>query len=140
MSPADDLAPIRIAAALAIGSDGRLLLVRKRGTAFFMQPGGKIEPGEAPVDALRRELFEELGLVVAASGPEPLGRFSAAAANEAGRIVEAELFRLAVMGPVQPAAEIEEAVWVRAAEAERLNLAPLTRDQVLPLFTSLQRD
>ncbi|EPM86442.1 NUDIX hydrolase, partial [Pseudomonas syringae pv. actinidiae ICMP 18804] len=36
---------INIAAALLIGADGRTLLVRKRGTQAFMQPGGKIEPG-----------------------------------------------------------------------------------------------
>lgn len=34
---------IRIAAALLIGTDGRTLLVRKRGTQAFMQPGGKID-------------------------------------------------------------------------------------------------
>jgi len=34
---------IRIAAAVLIGPDGRTLLVRKRGTEAFMQPGGKIE-------------------------------------------------------------------------------------------------
>ena len=47
---------IRIAAALLIGADGQTLLVRKRGTQAFMQPGGKIEAGEQPVHALAREL------------------------------------------------------------------------------------
>ena len=47
---------IRIAAALLIGSDGQTLLVRKRGTQAFMQPGGKIDAGEQPVEALAREL------------------------------------------------------------------------------------
>ncbi len=32
---------IRIAAALITRADGRVLLVRKRGTALFLQPGGK---------------------------------------------------------------------------------------------------
>ncbi len=129
---------IRIAAVLVIGSGGRLLLVRKRGATAFMQPGGKIEPGEAPRDALIRELHEELGLIVPASAPIPLGRFSAPAANEPDHTVEAEVFKLAIVYPVVPAAEIEQAIWVDAAQAAALELAPLTRDHLLPLYRSLR--
>jgi 8-oxo-dGTP pyrophosphatase MutT (NUDIX family) len=39
---------IRIAAALIDDDSGRMLLVRKAGTPWFMQAGGKIEPGETP--------------------------------------------------------------------------------------------
>ena len=53
---------IRIVAAVVADERGRLLLVRKRGTTAFMQPGGKLEPGESPVDALAREIREELGV------------------------------------------------------------------------------
>jgi len=49
---------IRIAAALLIGGDGHTLLVRKRGTQAFMQPGGKIDAGEQPAEALARVMFE----------------------------------------------------------------------------------
>lgn len=35
----------RIAAACLLDAQGRLLLVRKRGTRAFMLPGGKHEPG-----------------------------------------------------------------------------------------------
>ena len=38
--------PIRIVAALIRDAAGRVLLVRKRGTTTFMQPGGKREVGE----------------------------------------------------------------------------------------------
>ena len=99
---------IRIAAALLVDG-GRLLLVRKRGTTAFMQPGGKIDPGEDSIDALRRELHEELGLVVLRSAPVPLGKFSAPAANEPGHTVEAEIFIVETAETMQPAAEIEEA-------------------------------
>ncbi|MET2827115.1 NUDIX hydrolase [Mesorhizobium shangrilense] len=67
--------PIRIAAAVIIDADGRLLLVRKRGTSAFMQPGGKIEPDELPINALVRELREELGLVIDPGAPSWLGSF-----------------------------------------------------------------
>jgi 8-oxo-dGTP diphosphatase len=53
--------PIRIVAALIRDDAGRVLLVRKRGTAAFMQPGGKRDPGEDDVTALAREIDEELG-------------------------------------------------------------------------------
>src|SRR5262245_57227871 len=125
---------IRIAAALLLGADGRTLLVRKRGTQAFMQPGGKIEPGETPSDALVRELAEELGLAVPASAPVYLGRFAAPSANEPGFAVECELFRLSVSGAGTPAAEIEEISWIAPTATTDRPLAPLTRDHILPLF------
>jgi len=129
---------IRIAAALLIGADGRTLLVRKRGTQAFMQPGGKIDAGETAAVALVRELHEELGLVVAAEHAQFLGEFSAVAANEPGFEVNCQLYRLDVDQDVVPAAEIEEVVWVDAGDLDHLHLAPLTRDSILPLYRSLQ--
>ena len=99
---------IRIAAALLIGADGQTLLVRKRGTQAFMQPGGKIEAGEQPVHALARELEEELGLRIDPAQARYLQQFSAPAANEPGHVVEAEVFLVHIHSPVTPAAEIEE--------------------------------
>ncbi|MEX5352438.1 NUDIX domain-containing protein [Pseudomonas juntendi] len=125
---------IRIAAALLIDPQGRTLLVRKRGTQAFMQPGGKIDAGESPQAALVRELHEELGLRLDPTQAVYLGQFSAPAANEPGFEVQAELFRVDSAEDVAPAAEIEEVVWLAADQAPDLELAPLTRDLILPLY------
>jgi 8-oxo-dGTP pyrophosphatase MutT (NUDIX family) len=130
---------IHVAAAMLTREDGKMLFVRKRGTSAFMQPGGKLEPGEEPVDALCRELREELDLAVERSVPRYLGRFTAAAANEPDHVVVADIFQLTIASPVVPAAEIEEIVWRNPEDPhapEPLNLAPLTRDHVLPLWTT----
>jgi 8-oxo-dGTP pyrophosphatase MutT (NUDIX family) len=128
---------IHIAAALLIGADGRTLLVRKRGTQAFMQPGGKIESGEPAVMALIRELEEELGLQVDPDTPEYLGSFAALAANEPGFEVRCDLFEVRIEGDVSPAAEIEEVLWITQDSHPDLNLAPLTRDTILPIYRKL---
>ncbi|WP_296178703.1 NUDIX hydrolase [Pseudomonas sp. UBA1879] len=129
---------IRIAAALLIGADGRTLLVRKRGTQAFMQPGGKIDAGETAPVALARELHEELGLRIEPDQAAFLGEFSAMAANEPGFEVNCQLYRLDVDQDVVPAAEIEEVVWIDAGSVDHLHLAPLTQDSILPLYRTLQ--
>lgn len=136
---------ITIAAALLIDPGGRTLLVRKRGTQAFMQPGGKIEPGEPAVQALVRELQEELGLVIEPQQALFLGEFSAPAANEPGFEVHCQLFEVVTDAPVVPAAEIEEVIWLgqhetSAAPHPDLQLAPLTRDLILPLYRQRQAE
>lgn len=123
---------IRIAAAVLVGADGRVLVVRKRGTGIFMQPGGKIEPGEAPLEALVRELREELDLAIAPVAATYLGRFSAPAAHEAGATVVAEVFRVAIAVEPHPQAEIMETRWIDPADSGALPLAILSRDHILP--------
>lgn len=125
---------IRIAAALVLNPQGQTLLVRKRGTTAFMQPGGKIEAHELPVHALARELEEELGLQIDPAQAAFLGQFSAPAANEPGFVVQAQIFQLTIDTEVIPAAEIEEVIWVDPATDPAVDLAPLTRDLILPFY------
>jgi len=124
---------IKIVAALICDDAGRVLLVRKRGTTAFMQPGGKRDPGEDDVAALSREIAEELGCRVVRASIRPLGEFDAVAANEPGFRVQASLYGIDVTGDVAPSREIDETIWIDPAAPPDIVLAPLKRDHVLPL-------
>lgn len=57
-----------VSAAVLVDAGRVLITQRKRGThleGHWEFPGGKVEPGEDPKDALVRELHEELGIDVA---------------------------------------------------------------------------
>lgn len=128
---------IHVAAAIVTDTSGRAVVVRKRGTTGFMQPGGKIERGESALAALIRELREELGLEVDVDTTEFLGSFEAAALNEPGRTVRAEVFALVTDAELHPAAEIDALHWLESpTDTESVELAPLTLDVMLPLWAS----
>lgn len=129
---------IRTVAAVIRDAGGRVLLVRKRGTPTFIQPGGKREPGEDAITTLARELAEEIGVGLRGEALR-LGEFEDVAVNEPGRRVRAEVFLVEVEGQPSPQAEIEEMAWVDpAAPGERI-IAPLSRGQILPVVAALPR-
>ena len=61
-----------VVAAVIRDGEGRVLLTRRpegrHMGGLWEFPGGKVNDGEAPEEALRRELFEELGLTAAIDG------------------------------------------------------------------------
>ena len=93
---------ISVVAALIRDPDGRVLLVRKRGTVAFMQPGGKRDAGESDVAALSREIAEELGCRVRDTSAQALGVFDCPAANEPGFQVNAAVYAVDVDGAISP--------------------------------------
>lgn len=73
--------PRRVVVGAALLRDGRVLAARRTSPAalagLWELPGGKVEAGEQPEQALRRELGEELGITATVSswlpGVTPIG-------------------------------------------------------------------
>jgi DNA polymerase-3 subunit epsilon len=135
-APAAAPAVLRIAAAIVTDRTGRCLLVRRAGATEFTQPGGALEPGESALDALSRELRRELDLELDESAAEYLGVFRAPAAHEPRALVSAAVFALDTAAEVEPRGEIEELLWIDRLDGISVELSPLTRDELLPLWAS----
>jgi 8-oxo-dGTP diphosphatase len=117
---------------------GRLLVVRSRNKKAFYLPGGKIEPGETPQDAVRREVREELGVEL--EHPEVLKRYVAPAYGEGeGAIVDMTCFTAQLLGTPQPTSEIAELTYVTRDEyREHAETAPAIHDVLADLVASGQ--
>jgi 8-oxo-dGTP diphosphatase len=119
--------PLRVVAAAVLDA-GRLLLVSKRAApAVFYLPGGKPDPGEAPLDCLARELGEELGVGLRAA--EPFADVLAPAALE-GVPMAMTVFLAEIDGTPAARAEIAKLTWWPGGR--ELTLAPAIRDHVVP--------
>ena len=129
---------IRIVAAVAMNELGQTLLVHKRGTVAFMLAGGKLDGAESALDALEREIREELGCELDRAACRSLGTFRAPAAHEPGFTVEAELFAASLIGEARASGEIDEIVWIDPGTEVPYPLAQLARRHAIPLARELK--
>ncbi|WP_436286538.1 NUDIX hydrolase [Serratia nevei] len=124
-----------MAAAVITYPAGRVLLLRKRNTIWFMQPGGKIAPHEQAVMALIRELKEALNADFTAGEMSSIGRFTDTAANEPEHLLVAEMFRVSTEKTrFLPSAKIEEVIGFDLVNRQAIPLAPLARNHLAAML------
>lgn len=127
--------------ALLLDSNERVLLGRKDAkdggvySECWHAPGGGIEEGEARLQALQRELQEEIGILVEASFCELLDETGTGSANKrlaSGEVVRVQMrFSMYVIHvtdelklQVTPRSEFQELRWFERAELAAIPLTP----------------
>jgi len=90
-----------------------VLLVKARDKSNWQLPGGRLEPGETPAQAVIREVKEETGLLAR------VGRLTGRYLREDGSVVR--VYAVRVRGKLAGAREeIVEQRWVRIREAKEM--------------------
>ena len=122
--------PILVVAWVCVENNS-VLSARSRGQALFYAPGGKIEAGESEIEALVREVDEELGVDLDVSTVRKLTDIEAPAHGAgAGRTVRMACYTGEPHGSSAPpiaSREIAEIAWLGLADRDRC--APA--DQIL---------
>src|ERR1700741_2537554 len=119
---------------LAVTDRDRLLVVRKRGAPSYILPGGKPEPGENDLEALTREVEEELGCRVDMSTIAFLGSFTDTAADMENTTVTVRLYHAQLDGNPSPQSEIEALKWFCPNAESVHSLAPSLQNHIVPFL------
>ncbi|HUS25807.1 MAG TPA: NUDIX domain-containing protein [Nevskiaceae bacterium] len=120
-------------AAGIIIKDRKVLVERSHDKPFFVQPGGKIEKGETAKQALVRELKEEFQIDVQEADCEPIGTYSAEAANHPGQTVHMQVFMVRTwQGELVPDNEVEVMHWLTSDIPKGMNVGSIMVHEIIP--------
>lgn len=118
--------------------DRKFLITRTRGKNFFVSPGGKIEEGETIIEALERELKEELDINIDTESLENFGVFYALAQGLENKYLEMNVFIVhKYKGEIVPSSEIEEVMWIDSNIPTNIELGSIFKHDILPKLKEL---
>lgn len=101
---------------------GKILSTRSRGKDVYYLPGGKREQGETDVQALVREIREELDVEITPGSATHAGTFEAQAHGHARDIsVRMTCYTADYQGTLTPSSEVEELIWLTYADRDRVS-------------------
>jgi 8-oxo-dGTP diphosphatase len=116
----------------------KLLVTRSKGKDVFVAPGGKLEAGESPVEALVRELDEELQIGIKEEDLEDFGSFYAIAAGSDNRKLRMDVFIVNKWsGELLPNNEIEEMIWIDSTANSDIQIGSIFEHEVIPKLKEL---
>jgi 8-oxo-dGTP diphosphatase len=102
--------------------EGKVLSTRSRGRTKYYIPGGKREAGESDMEALTREVREELSVDLIEETVRFAGVFQAQADSHAlGIQVKMTCYQSDYKGTISPSGEIEEVVWLTYKDREHVS-------------------
>ena len=124
-----------VTAAVLVDCAGRVLMQQRpsgrQHGGLWEFPGGKLEPGETPIEALVRELHEELAIAVHHADCSPLG-FAATPPGAGARLVVLLLYGCRRWRGDPVSQEGAALQWVDAGALSQLALPPLDVPLVAP--------
>lgn len=113
--------------------DRKLLIEKSDDKEFFIAPGGSIEEGETPKQALVRELMEEFGIMTKEEDFEEFGHFHAKAAGQEDKTVHMNVFVVKKWeGEPSPHAEVEKILWVTSDLPKDIKVGSIFEHDVIP--------
>ncbi|WP_336986677.1 (deoxy)nucleoside triphosphate pyrophosphohydrolase [Altererythrobacter aquiaggeris] len=119
---------VPVVAAAITGSSGKILLHQrpagKDHAGLWEFPGGKVEPGETPAEALVREIAEELGIKLTTDHLQPAG-FAQGITGSGGKQIVILLYTCRHWKGDPQAMEGNEWGWFTQAQAAALAKPPL---------------
>ena len=129
--------PLAVVALALDGGDGRWLMHRrplaKQHGGLWEFPGGKVEAGESPEEALVREIDEELGIAIAARDLVAAGE-ACSPLDSGERAIVITLYSCARWKGTPCALEGEAVAWFTPGEIAALDTPPLDRALARELF------